>query len=82
MSSERGSEQLTLMLDGERVEVQRGETLYQIAERERKEIPTLCYDDRLEPFGGCRLCVVEVEGIGNPVARGDTPPHIVAQEWK
>ncbi|MBC8413586.1 (2Fe-2S)-binding protein, partial [bacterium] len=25
-------------------------------------IPTLCHDDRLEPYGGCRLCIVEGKG--------------------
>ena len=59
---------LTLTLDGERVTYSRGETLYEVAERHRKEIPTLCYDPRLEPFGGCRLCVVELDGARNPVA--------------
>ena len=38
------------------------------AQRHQKEIPTLCYDPRLEPFGGCRLCIVELEGARNPVA--------------
>ena len=38
------------------------------AQRHQKEIPTLCYDTRLEPFGGCRLCIVELEGARNPVA--------------
>ena len=59
---------LTMTLDGERVEFTRGETIYEVADRHRKDIPTLCYDPRLEPFGGCRLCVVEVEGQRNPVA--------------
>ncbi|MGI9628085.1 MAG: 2Fe-2S iron-sulfur cluster-binding protein [Longimicrobiales bacterium] len=59
---------LTLTMDGEQVGFTRGETLYEVAERHRKEIPTLCYDPRLEPFGGCRLCVVELEGARNPVA--------------
>jgi formate dehydrogenase alpha subunit len=58
----------TLFLDGEEVSFSPGETIYQVAERNRREIPTLCYDDRLEPFGGCRLCIVDVEGVGNPVA--------------
>ena len=58
----------TLTLDGEEVSFAEGETIYQVAERHRKDIPTLCYDDRLEAFGGCRLCVVEVEGIAKPVA--------------
>ncbi|UCC25084.1 MAG: (2Fe-2S)-binding protein [Gemmatimonadales bacterium] len=58
----------TLFLDGQEVRFETGETLFQVAERYGKPIPTLCYDDRLEPFGGCRLCIVEVEGIRNPVA--------------
>ena len=48
---------LTMTLDGEKVAFTRGETVYEVAERHSKEIPTLCYDPRLEPFGGCRLCV-------------------------
>jgi formate dehydrogenase alpha subunit len=55
-------------LDGEKVPFHQGETLFEVAERNGREIPTLCYDPRLEAFGGCRLCIVEVEGWGNPVA--------------
>jgi predicted molibdopterin-dependent oxidoreductase YjgC len=58
----------TIHLDGEAVSFSPGETIYEVAERHHREIPTLCYDPRLDPFGGCRLCVVEVEGIRNPVA--------------
>jgi len=58
----------TIVLDGEEVPFERGETIFEVAERHRKEIPTLCYDDRLEAFGACRLCVVELEGARNPVA--------------
>ncbi len=58
----------TINLDGVDVPFQEGETIYEISERHRKEVPTLCYDDRLEAFGSCRLCVVEVEGLRNPVA--------------
>jgi len=57
-----------LTLDGRDVSFTPGETIYEISRRHAKEIPTLCYDPRLDPFGGCRLCVVEVEGIRNPVA--------------
>jgi predicted molibdopterin-dependent oxidoreductase YjgC len=59
---------LTLFLDGEEVPFTRGESIFQVSERHEKEIPTLCYDDRLDAFGGCRLCVVELEGARNPVA--------------
>ena len=30
-------------------------------------IPTLCHDDKLEPYGGCRMCVVGVEGSPRPL---------------
>lgn len=58
----------TLTLDGAPVEFAVGETLYEVCERERRHVPTLCYDDRLEAFGACRLCVVTLEGARNPVA--------------
>ena len=59
---------LTVSVDGELVEFKDGETIYEVADRCSREVPTLCYDPRLEAFGSCRLCVVEVEGIKNPVA--------------
>ena len=55
-------------IDGVEVAFSEGETILEIAERHQKDIPTLCYDPRLEPFGGCRLCIVELEGSRNPVA--------------
>ena len=58
----------TIELDGKSVSFTPGETIYEVSQRHQSNIPTLCYDDRLEPFGGCRLCVVEVEGYRNPVA--------------
>ena len=58
----------TLSVDGESVEFTPGESVYQVARRCGKSVPTLCFDDRLDAFGACRLCVVEVEGQRNPVA--------------
>ena len=58
----------TMTLDGQEVSFTEGETIYEVAQRHAKAIPTLCYDPRLEPFGGCRLCVVAVEGMRTPVA--------------
>ena len=60
--------QLAITIDGQQTTFEPGETIYQVSKRLQKDIPTLCYDDRLDAFGGCRLCVVEVEGIRNPVA--------------
>lgn len=59
---------LTMTIDGKEVSFTEGQTIYEVASQMGKSVPTLCYDDRLEAFGGCRLCVVEVEGIRNPVA--------------
>ena len=58
----------TIEIDGVKVAFSEGETILEVAQRHQKEIPTLCYDPRLEPFGGCRLCIVELEGARNPVA--------------
>jgi len=60
--------QSTLTLDGERVAFEEGETIYEVAARVGQTIPSLCYDPRLEAFGGCRLCVVRVEGVRGPLA--------------
>lgn len=57
-----------MQIDGVEVTFFEGETVLEIAQRHQKDIPTLCYDPRLEPFGGCRLCIVELEGARNPVA--------------
>jgi formate dehydrogenase major subunit len=37
------------------------------------EVPTLCHDERLKAYGGCRLCMVEVQGWPRPVAACTTP---------
>ena len=63
----------TFTLDGVAVSFCPGETIYDVAMRHQKEVPTLCYDDRLDAFGGCRMCVVELEGARNPVASCTTP---------
>ncbi len=45
------------------VEASRGETILQAAQKNGFEIPTLCACKDLPPFGGCRMCVVEVDGL-------------------
>jgi len=48
-------------LDSQAYEIKDGETILQFAQRFNKElIPTLCDDERLEPFGACRVCSVDV----------------------
>ena len=52
-----------ILLNGNIVKGIPGETILELARRLGIVIPTLCYDDRLEPFTSCYLCVVEVEGM-------------------
>ena len=54
-------------LDGKRATASDGELLVHAAARNGVFIPTLCHDDKLEPYGGCRMCVVGVEGSPRPM---------------
>lgn len=58
---------LTLTIDGQEVTVEPGTTVLEAARSVGIDIPTLCHDPRLEPFGACRLCLVEVEGGRGPM---------------
>lgn len=51
-------------IDGKQVEATQGMTLLEAAREAGIFIPTLCHHEKLEPFGGCRLCIVEVEERG------------------
>jgi len=53
---------VNLTIDGKPIQVPDGTTVLQAAEAAGIHIPTLCYHKALTPFGGCRLCLVEVEG--------------------
>jgi predicted molibdopterin-dependent oxidoreductase YjgC len=55
------------VLDGKTVSAPEGELLVYAAARSGVFIPTLCHDEKLDPYGGCRLCVVGVEGAPRPV---------------
>ena len=54
-------------LDGRTVSAPEGELLVHAAARHGTFIPTLCHDDKLDPYGGCRMCVVDVEGAPRPL---------------
>lgn len=54
---------LNIVLNGSIVQGYSGETILSLARRHGIEIPTMCHDDRLEPFSSCFVCVVEVEGM-------------------
>ena len=49
------------------------DTILHAAKKAGVKIPTLCHDDRLEPYGGCRLCIVHVKGVPRPLPACTTP---------
>ncbi|OYV15879.1 MAG: formate dehydrogenase, alpha subunit [Methylococcaceae bacterium NSP1-2] len=53
---------VTLEIDGFKVTVPAGTSVMRAAASIGIEIPKLCATDSIEPFGSCRLCVVQIEG--------------------
>ncbi len=51
-----------LTIDGREVVASPGETVLEVAQREGIAIPALCHQPGMPAWGGCRLCLVEVEG--------------------
>lgn len=51
---------ITMKIDGKSVQAEEGMTVFQAAKKAGIGIPALCNNERLEPFGVCRFCMVEV----------------------
>ena len=66
-----------LIIDGKLAEVSADLTVLQAARSIGVDIPALCYDETLEIFGACRMCVVEVEGRERLVTACSQP----VEEW-
>jgi NADH dehydrogenase/NADH:ubiquinone oxidoreductase subunit G len=72
---------ITLTMDGRTVSAERGETLLAVARRYGVEVPTLCDLEGLTPFGGCRLCLVELRENGRTrLTSSCTHPAAAGQE--
>jgi len=56
--------EIRLQIDGNEVEASEGMTVLEAATAAGIFIPTLCHHAKLEPYGGCRICTVEVESRG------------------
>jgi len=67
------SETVALTIDGQRVTVPKGTSVMAAAATLGTTIPRLCATDRLEPFGSCRLCLVQIEGRRGFPASCTTP---------
>ena len=64
---------VNVSINGKDYEVESGLTILQVARKLGITIPTLCDHPDLTPYGGCRLCVVDVKGFGRPVASCTQP---------
>ena len=56
--------EINLQIDGREVAATKGITVLEAAKRAGISIPTLCHHEKLDPYGGCRFCTVEVEARG------------------
>ena len=64
---------VTLTIDGVLVSVPEGTSVMAAAMHMGTQIPKLCATDMLEPFGSCRMCLVEIEGRRGTPASCTTP---------
>jgi formate dehydrogenase major subunit/NADH-quinone oxidoreductase subunit G len=67
-------QKMTVTVDGKKVEVPAGATIYEAAVAAGSRVPTLCHDNKLHPYGACRICLVEVEGTPRKFTPSCTTP--------
>jgi NADH dehydrogenase/NADH:ubiquinone oxidoreductase subunit G len=56
--------EILLQIDGREVSATEGMTVLEAAQSAGISIPTLCHHEKLQPYGGCRICIVELETNG------------------
>ena len=59
--------EITLTIDGQTIEADQDQTILKAALENGIKIPHLCFHPELKPYGGCKLCVVEIEGKKKPM---------------
>ncbi|KCB41741.1 formate dehydrogenase subunit alpha [Bordetella hinzii] len=69
----QGERLVTLTIDGQAISVPEGTSVMRAAAEAGINIPKLCATDSLEPFGSCRLCLVQIEGRRGYPASCTTP---------
>lgn len=62
-----------ITINANQFEFEPGETILEVAKRNRIHIPTLCFLEGAHPTGACRMCIVDVKGSRRPVASCSTP---------
>ena len=69
------SQEVSVRIDGELCTATEGQTIYEVARANGRYIPALCHMEGLSSAGTCRLCLVEVAGIGRLLPACTTPVH-------
>ena len=64
---------VTLKINGREIAADNSQTILQVARANGIQIPTLCYDPRLSPYGSCLVCVVEVRSANRLLMSCTTP---------
>jgi formate dehydrogenase major subunit len=64
---------ISATINGTSVEAEPGTTILDAARALGEWIPTLCFDERQDPFGACRVCMVAVDGLPKPLPACTTP---------
>ncbi|MBI5484002.1 MAG: molybdopterin-dependent oxidoreductase [Deltaproteobacteria bacterium] len=65
---------VNLTIDDKQVTAPKSATIYEAAKLNGVKIPILCHDNKLKPFGACRMCLVEVEQMkGRQIPACTTP---------
>lgn len=65
---------VTLTIDDKQISVDKDATIYDAAKAIGINIPILCHDKKLKPFGACRMCLVEVEQMKGRLIPACTTP--------
>jgi formate dehydrogenase major subunit len=71
---ETSMKNINITINGKSISTTTGKTILEVINDHKIDhIPTLCHDDRLEPYGSCFVCVVEVKGMNRLVPSCSTP---------
>jgi predicted molibdopterin-dependent oxidoreductase YjgC len=64
---------ISLRVNGKEISGRKGQTVLEVFRDNGIHIPTLCYHPKMPPYGGCRLCIVEIEKMRGLVPACTTP---------
>ena len=73
MAKKEAGKLIKVVINGKGVDCEEGKTVLEVCREAGIFVPTLCFDERMEPYGACRLCLVEIKGIPKPLSSCTTP---------